>query len=191
MQLKSLGLIIVGFIISASCFVNVAKAGLITDEVTVTIGQFGYPNAGSTTVTADDSDAFNVSLPMVTFSADPYDFGLEITLTQCPSMGAPCGGIGILGDSNFFIEFSDLQWVGENREIVGVTINENLTNFFGDSSFTSDSATVSFAGDDSLWSIGQTLSIQLETQVASVPEPSTLAIFAIGMFGLASRRFKK
>lgn len=33
--------------------------------------------------------------------------------------------------------------------------------------------------------------IDEEEQVASVPEPSTLAIFALGVIGLASRRFKK
>jgi len=33
--------------------------------------------------------------------------------------------------------------------------------------------------------------IKDDTQTNSVPEPSTLAIFALGMIGLASRRFKK
>jgi hypothetical protein len=33
--------------------------------------------------------------------------------------------------------------------------------------------------------------IRLHTGLVSVPEPSTLAIFALGMIGLASRRFKK
>lgn len=33
--------------------------------------------------------------------------------------------------------------------------------------------------------------ISLEVETADVPEPSTLAIFALGMIGLASRRFKR
>lgn len=34
-------------------------------------------------------------------------------------------------------------------------------------------------------------SLRLSSGVTSVPEPSTLAIFALGMFGLASRKYKK
>ena len=35
------------------------------------------------------------------------------------------------------------------------------------------------------------VNVTFNTRVANVPEPSTLAIFAFGMIGLASRRFKK
>lgn len=39
---------------------------------------------------------------------------------------------------------------------------------------------------------GETVTVTLNgVDVSSVPEPSTLAIFALGMIGLASRRFKK
>ena len=38
---------------------------------------------------------------------------------------------------------------------------------------------------------GVSTSYSLQKAVQSVPEPSTLAIFALGMIGLASRRFKK
>ena len=36
-----------------------------------------------------------------------------------------------------------------------------------------------------------TFNIDTTPAVNAVPEPSTLAIFALGMIGLASRRFKK
>ena len=48
------------------------------------------------------------------------------------------------------------------------------TNFFGPSVFNSASA-----------------NIRVVSAVSTVPEPSTLAIFALGIMGLASRRFKK
>jgi hypothetical protein len=63
--------------------------------------------------------------------------------------------------------------------------------------------TINFLSDDVSWSIsagtiysdrdfGFGLSVtNLPVVVDSVPEPSTLAIFALGLMGLASRRFKK
>jgi hypothetical protein len=49
-------------------------------------------------------------------------------------------------------------------------------------------ATVSPTAVDTPWTALPQVTI---TGVTSVPEPSTLAIFALGMMGLASRRFKK
>jgi hypothetical protein len=46
----------------------------------------------------------------------------------------------------------------------------------------------SHGGDNSFAGLSE---IRFDGALASVPEPSTLAIFALGMIGLASRRFKK
>ena len=62
-------------------------------------------------------------------------------------------------------------------------------NFFG---IMSDSAIAGFSFQTTLAERPPLLSIDNVTfGVTSVPEPSTLAIFALGMIGLASRRFKK
>jgi len=77
-----------------------------------------------------------------------------------------------------------------------------LTNFVTADPNTSNSLSYTF---DNLGLEGNAIDIQFnrsnswvfvseitfDGQVASVPEPSTLAIFALGMIGLASRRFKK
>jgi hypothetical protein len=46
-------------------------------------------------------------------------------------------------------------------------------------------------GGNTIYSLNGKTSVASEIITASVPEPSTLAIFALGMIGLASRRFKK
>jgi len=43
-----------------------------------------------------------------------------------------------------------------------------------------------------LWNIrGEIKGIRSDNKVTSVPEPTTIAIFALGIMGLASRRMKK
>ena len=70
----------------------------------------------------------------------------------------------------------------------------SIASHFGDPSFeqTLKLGTYSLV----LWSLDDvpgdyTVEANVSTGGVSVPEPSTLAIFALGMIGLASRRFKK
>jgi hypothetical protein len=72
---------------------------------------------------------------------------------------------------------SDRYWSGTNHE---VSSNFAWTlSGYGDKSGYQKNTNRHYA-----WAV-------LDGDVASVPEPSTLAIFALGMIGLASRRFKK
>lgn len=54
-----------------------------------------------------------------------------------------------------------------------------------------DSFQIREFGSNSEWLWLDQLAVKYEPSVESVPEPSTLAVFALGILGLASRRFKK
>ncbi|AAZ26887.1 lamin tail domain-containing protein [Colwellia psychrerythraea] len=72
---------------------------------------------------------------------------------------------------------------GASMALTSISLDNNLGSSWETSTFLHASGDFSTAGrcnDD----VGQVCSV-------SVPEPSTLAIFALGMIGLASRRFKK
>ncbi|WP_157825859.1 lamin tail domain-containing protein [Colwellia sp. Bg11-28] len=72
---------------------------------------------------------------------------------------------------------------GASMALTSVSLDNNLGSSWATSTLLNASGDFSTAGrcnDD----VGQVCSV-------SVPEPSTLAIFALGMIGLASRRFKK
>jgi hypothetical protein len=95
------------------------------------------------------------------------------------------GFLSVMGDG--YIWNSNNIWLHEN----GVVGNNNSLAF----SFTSDFESVSnniwmnnWSGNNNNWVGGMSF---LAVRNTSVPEPSTLAIFALGMISLASRRFKK
>ena len=71
-----------------------------------------------------------------------------------------------ISDTNLL--FDDISWFSFTNNIGSTAVGMGLDNFFLDE-----------AGDPN------------GSDPTSVPEPSTLAIFALGIMGLASRRFKK
>jgi hypothetical protein len=82
--------------------------------------------------------------------------------------------------SNQHLGGSAVGW--PNNTVIGDT--RPYLSFWG--STTHSGGCCSATSGDRTWG----LAFKVET-VNSVPEPSTLAIFALGMIGLASRRFKK
>jgi len=105
--------------------------------------------------------------------------------------------------SNLFFEDSDGPWnVGLDSfgisndpgfKLFRLTQNTTLTHLSGNSSlslFVND-IIVGFNDNHKSHSDGDYDDIIIAMRATSVPEPSTLAIFALGMMGLASRRFKK
>ena len=169
-----------------------AQATLIGDSVTVRIAvplQGPFDETGSTTVTADASDAFELTKPgnNLVFRVDPFDAGLVVTLLQ--------GGFafGVPSQDPTVIEFSDLQWQGTPGRVTGASIVENFSLNLGlitDITFTDSSVRVALTRlRPASWSAGDVLTINLETAHA-LPEPASLALFGVGLLslGVAVRR---
>jgi hypothetical protein len=93
---------------------------------------------------------------------------------------------GVLQGDSFGVS-GNFLWIYMPGNYTGQTISGSLT-FVEDghlvSNFVTGTRDLGFGEND-------TVIFQSAAPSQSVPEPSTLAIFALGMIGLASRRFKK
>ena len=166
-----------------------AHATLIGDNVTVRIAvptQSSFDQTGSTTVTADASDAFELtnSVGFLTFGVDPFDAGLVVTLLDAGFGAFALGGSGARAT---VIEFSDLQWQGTPGRVTGASIVEGFalnTGLLTDITFTDSSVRVALSRNGAArWGVGEVLTINLET-AHDLPEPASLALFGLGLLGL-------
>ena len=84
-----------------------AQATLIGDSVDFRfkIPKLSFDQSGSTTVTADNLDAVDLTQDSKVFTIDPFESGFEITFKNLTADGA------LLSIGSFF-EFSGLQWQG-------------------------------------------------------------------------------
>ena len=101
------------------------------------------------------------------------------------------GGTIISGGEYYFGANDGSNFVWVNEDYVSGTIVKHIVEYSG-SNFTTESITLGDSVTKS-WNgggAGNFISI-IAASPSAVPEPSTLAIFALGMIGLASRRFKK
>jgi hypothetical protein len=206
MKFKFLNAALVGLILSSSCLVNVADASLITlgfDEQPIgncafvgtsmtsqgvqfqktgnTTGFYAcdtYPianNVSKAMIDANSRSQFDMGMFGSSFDLLSFDAGSRITYAEGYSTGIQLTG-------NFFgggtistdILFNGLAWD-----------NFNLTGF---NNLTSVSWLALGANSQSQFAFDN---IIINDAPSSVAEPTTLAIFALGMIGLASRRFKK
>mgnify|MGYP002700338185 FL=1 len=197
-------------VLSVTCFINSAAAGLILD-----INESGSDLVVSWSGSLDlDSAVFDATRTNVNNngiygsltdiedllivagnggSMDDYNLA---PFTLIPTLDPFTGGSlsnGIIAGDHLFIDFNKDSF----RQIW-------LTSGYQSGQFISGSNT--FAGA-TLLSLGanvgvynwawanniasDTLTLRIGQPTEEVPEPSTLAIFALGMIGLASRRFKK
>ncbi|MFT5298150.1 MAG: hypothetical protein ACI9VT_002592 [Psychroserpens sp.] len=197
MKFKLLKTVVLGFLLSMSSFAN---AGLITLNsgtgavngnsldfaglfITLSGGgrDVGAPYADSNGVYNTINGQYPTSNDIV-FSFD--DLVENVTLSFDP-YGLETSGRGAL-----WVEvFNGLISLGSQKILDGAFHTESLSSFGPMTSFVVNNGCSTASGDTSCSWVSQYNAVSFD--VAAVPEPSTLAVFALGLMGFASRRFKK
>lgn len=197
MNIKVLRAALAGLVLSVSVFANagliisdsdIALTGAITDDFSsyaigdtliVSDGVFSLSEIGGGTLSV--TDGFNGSYGAIGRSVVSWA-GLGVTLDFSNTVSA--FGIHIGGsDQNWKVEAFDIN----NVSLGFSTVAHDVEGFYlGWSGLNIKSIAFTPTSNDAV--LFDNLSYVPSTQV---PEPSTLAIFALGMIGLASRRFKK
>jgi hypothetical protein len=190
MNIKMLKAAVAGLVLSVSGFAN---AGLITtiELDTATTGlNYNFDTVvweWSTAISAgttNTSDIVNLSMALYFGSNVVFqDVIIQNSIAQ-NHVGYP----RVLGDIDWSFDFSSMTLIDFDNYGPYANLNGQnpytTMNVYGDngifratpsSDYTSNYVTTNFT----------------QSTVNSVPEPSTLAIFALGLMGLASRRFKK
>mgnify|MGYP000594871014 CR=1 FL=1 len=196
---------LVSLIIAACSFSNVANAGLIDFEGVAGTQQYDYISVSNSAL--DLGDGFFLS------NQTASTFGTFIIGSNYNSSWGNAVSSGIHG-LGFYNTISVIDKGGDIFDALSInagSVYDNntsiriegflsgvLTNTFTTGNynvFESSNVALNFVGIDSIkFSLvggSSALIDDLVTSSVQVPEPSTLAIFALGMIGLASRRFKK
>jgi hypothetical protein len=181
--MKFLNASLISLVLSASFFVNVANAGLILSDSTDVISN-AQTNSETFDVTGFEDytnlifsvnargDYGKYAPENIEFFIDNFSFGQFNWNTAGVTYTLGASG-DIYNDYmiNFSFTISDIDW--------GVIANDSSVKVEW-----ANSSTVN-ANPSSGFYVNYSLS------GVPVPEPTTLAIFALGMIGFASRRFKK
>ena len=164
MHIKMLKRALVGLVFSVSGFAN---AGLVMTDIsgTATDGLYTYYEGGLGDSLGVGRDFWEIT----TLSSNQLLFETII------NVGFATAEVDLFG-----LEAND-DWI--SASITGTNGVPFLTYSGG------DTAKISFPGGGQ-WFIGDTITITFDS-ANPVPEPSTVAIFALSIMGLASRRFKK
>lgn len=206
MNVKMLKMTIAGLVLSVSTFAN---AGVILDfeDVAVSTGAnsiggdrlsngFTFDsesdhthlannsfdgNSGSTFLVVDGFVGTN-SLNIYQTNGDTFSIS-SFDLGEWNSGGGLATSINIIG---FLVGGATINTTLNIDGILSVAGSNNFESFnLGWSNLESISFSAATGSGSSYWAIDN-----IDTSSA-VPEPSTLAIFALGIMGLVSRRFKK
>ena len=181
--MKFLNVALISVILSTGFFANVANADLILSDSTVvnTSGQYysktfdvtGLQNYTDLvfTVNARGDYGISPSAEFIEFLIDNTSFGIFHTDTAgVNSSIGPTGKKDFDHIMDFSFTISDLDW---------------NTLFANDSQLKIEWRNSQNVGHDFGYYVNYSLS------ATEVPEPTTLAIFALALVGLATRRFKK
>ncbi len=184
MNVKMLNAAIAGLVLSISGYAN---AGLIGQSI------YGCTNSvystGNVSVDSGLCNSGAVSFETISVIQDgPSEFFLgndrvvdftadtiSLTFTNVGSASPDLFIFTNLWDAFPLIEVTGLQLISSNSLNVITTFNANSIGLLANSPR---------AGNE-------TVTFRILTNETSIPEPSTLVIFALGIMGLAARRFKK
>ena len=207
MRFTFLNAALTGLILSASCVVSVANAGLINGGFESGLTGWEISNAASTSVveshegyTAQEGSSFLLLL-------GDTSAGSSYTISQTFQLEAGDIITGFAAydwnDYSPFYDHAAVKMFDNNGSLLDILWSETgngLPDYdntpWAAWSFTSNSSSTYkieySAGNsrDALYA-PQALFDGAQVIAAKIPEPSTLAIFALGLMGLASRRFKK
>jgi hypothetical protein len=186
MKNKFLKAALVGLFLTVS---SLASAALIIQNQNVSTNSFSH------TFSAFDSSLGN--LESVTFS---FDVSLVGTIfdDDCSSF-SDCDGTRTLDLTFNGLSKQSAVFIDNNEFNFALSLNIADIVSFDTGDFANWTAlgnvlvSSSCSGDcyNEIGNSTQTGTVSLSYEYSEVPEPSTLAIFALGLMGLASRRFKK
>jgi hypothetical protein len=196
MKFKFLKAACAGLILSVSAFSN---AGLITFNGTASDGDYtslpgSYTEAGFTLTNNSGSNYFvdnDFSTNLNSWDDDVLEFN---SLTSSQATLTADGNINFDFSSAFLGSFNSAAsltfegfFAGGGSITQTFSLGLNTRALFNFTGFNNLSSLVISAPTDGMFALMDDLTVS----ASSVPEPSTLAIFALGIIGLASRRFKK
>ena len=209
MNIKMLKMAVAGLVLSVSGFANAALITEATDAGETMETAFNL-TGGVTSISgsiSNDVDVFRFSLAsntIFTISAISSDFDMNLLVFNGLGQGIAGNddlnrdggcGIGLFGfDSCLTLSLSAGDFffaIGDNN-VYAYDALDNLI-MHNDSGILASPTATSFAYFEHSTGAGS-YTVNFSTATSSpvtVPEPSTLAIFALGIMGLASRRFKK
>jgi hypothetical protein len=223
MNCKHLNAALLGLALSASSFVNIANAGIITERWSATVSEvhnstaytkgdilqfiFSYNN------TATESHIYDKGLDRLAGTQDDtvdfrwnvsdypnYDVFSDIT-TNFLDLATPL--IDEITTQGFTVHYSSNRYgstYSHTSNGIAWSDEEITVNTFDGSSAAYAFFTPAFSNGDIITSymdggliINKRIELSSLTRMVAlqVPEPSTLVIFALGVAGLVSRRFKK
>jgi hypothetical protein len=206
MNFKFLTTVLTGLLLLASCFINSANAGIITHGYLTTDDTTNFITDTETGRRYTRFDAFSLtasqtiaaiglggafegwSIATSAIADDFYAAVLGIEASVCEGVvthGSNCGEISGWVEGDFGVSF-------QTGYDIFAFINTDTSVPVGNGQIDSRGAIKDYASNMSIERLDNDPTRNYLLYIdAKVPEPSTLAIFALGMIGLASRRLKK
>ena len=204
MKFKLLKTVFLGVILSVSWFGNIANAGIIFQDDFENGFSSDWLTTGTSLIIDDPletdkaltfpftTSGYNASISLTGLSFGDYTFSFDYLGT--------CGGQDCGGSIRTEIDNAYKGYIGSHTGHNGYLSNLLMdTGGWGDyeDTFIGVSSSLFFSFQD--WTGAARGNTPRDaffdniviTNVTDVPEPTTLAIFALGLMGLASRRFKK